>query len=50
METLFTKIIQGEIPCYKIAENEDFFAFLDKVYQPCPWLFQANIQPGRGVE
>ncbi len=29
METLFTKIIQGEIPCYKIAENEDFFAFLD---------------------
>jgi len=29
METLFTKIIQGEIPCYKIAENEDFFTFLD---------------------
>ena len=29
METLFTKIIQGKIPCYKIAENEDFFAFLD---------------------
>ena len=29
METVFTKIIQGEIPCYKIAENEDFFAFLD---------------------
>jgi len=29
MASLFTKIIQGEIPCYKIAENENFFAFLD---------------------
>jgi histidine triad (HIT) family protein len=29
MATIFTKIIRGEIPCYKIAENEDFFAFLD---------------------
>ena len=29
METIFTKIIKGEIPCYKIAENEKFFAFLD---------------------
>jgi histidine triad (HIT) family protein len=29
METIFTKIIQGEIPCYKIAENENFLAFLD---------------------
>lgn len=27
--TLFTKIINGEIPCYKIAENEQFIAFLD---------------------
>lgn len=27
--TLFSKIIAGEIPCYKIAENEKFFAFLD---------------------
>jgi histidine triad (HIT) family protein len=27
--TLFSKIITGEIPCYKIAENEKFFAFLD---------------------
>jgi histidine triad (HIT) family protein len=27
--TLFSKIIQGEIPSYKIAENELFFAFLD---------------------
>ena len=29
MPTLFTKIINGEIPCYKIAENDHFFAFLD---------------------
>jgi histidine triad (HIT) family protein len=27
--TIFSKIIRGEIPCYKIAENEQFFAFLD---------------------
>jgi histidine triad (HIT) family protein len=27
--TIFSKIIQGEIPCYKIAEDENFFAFLD---------------------
>jgi histidine triad (HIT) family protein len=27
--TLFTKIIQGSIPSYKIAESEKFFAFLD---------------------
>jgi histidine triad (HIT) family protein len=29
MSTLFTKIIQGEIPCYKIAEDDLFIAFLD---------------------
>lgn len=27
--TIFSKIINGDIPCYKIAENEDCFAFLD---------------------
>jgi histidine triad (HIT) family protein len=27
--TIFSRIIAGEIPCYKIAENESFFAFLD---------------------
>ena len=27
--TLFTKIVNGEIPCYKIAEDENFLAFLD---------------------
>ena len=29
MATIFTKIIKGEIPCYKIAENDRYFAFLD---------------------
>ena len=29
MASVFTKIIRGEIPCYKIAETNDFFAFLD---------------------
>jgi histidine triad (HIT) family protein len=29
MSSIFTKIINGEIPCYKIAENDLFFAFLD---------------------
>ncbi len=29
MSTIFTKIIHGEIPCYKIAEDDKFFAFLD---------------------
>lgn len=27
--TIFTKIIHGDIPCYKIAEDEKYFAFLD---------------------
>lgn len=27
--TIFSKIIKGQIPCYKIAEDEKFFAFLD---------------------
>ncbi len=29
MATIFTKIANGEIPSYKVAENEDFYAFLD---------------------
>lgn len=29
MSSIFTKIIKGEIPCYKIAEDENFLAFLD---------------------
>lgn len=33
--TIFSRIINGEIPCYKIAENDDFFAFLD--INPVNW-------------
>ncbi|MBR1435273.1 MAG: HIT family protein [Bacteroidales bacterium] len=29
MATIFTKIAKGEIPSYKVAENENFYAFLD---------------------
>ena len=29
MASIFTKIINGEIPCYKVAENDQFIAFLD---------------------
>ena len=29
MASIFTRIIKGEIPCYKVAENESYFAFLD---------------------
>ena len=29
MASIFTKIINGEIPCYKIEENQNYFAFLD---------------------
>jgi histidine triad (HIT) family protein len=29
MATIFTKIISGELPCYKVAETEKFLAFLD---------------------
>lgn len=33
--TIFSKIIAGDIPCYKIAEDEHFFAFLD--INPVNW-------------
>ena len=29
MATIFTRIVNGEIPCYKIAEDDKYFAFLD---------------------
>ena len=29
MASIFTKIINGEIPCYKVAEDDNYFAFLD---------------------
>jgi histidine triad (HIT) family protein len=54
MASIFTKIIQGEIPCYKIAEDENFIAFLDITpivkghvlvvpKQECDKIFDANI-------
>ena len=33
--TIFSRIIAGEIPCYKIAENDSFFAFMD--INPVNW-------------
>ena len=33
--TIFSRIINGEIPCYKIAEDENYFAFLD--INPLNW-------------
>ena len=29
MATIFSRIVAGEIPCYKVAEDENYFAFLD---------------------
>ena len=29
MASIFSRIVAGEIPCYKVAENDRFFAFLD---------------------
>ena len=29
MPSIFTKIVNGEISCYKVAENDEFLAFLD---------------------
>ena len=29
MSSIFSKIVRGEIPCYRIAENDEFLAFLD---------------------
>ncbi|MBX2892884.1 MAG: HIT family protein [Saprospiraceae bacterium] len=29
MPSIFSRIVQGEIPCYKVAETEDYLAFLD---------------------
>ncbi len=33
--TIFSRIIAGDIPCYKIAEDDEFFAFLD--INPVNW-------------
>jgi histidine triad (HIT) family protein len=31
MSSIFSKIVKGEIPCYKVAENDQFLAFLDSM-------------------
>ena len=31
MSSIFTKIVNGEIPCYKVAEDDNFLAFLDVI-------------------
>ena len=45
--TIFSKIIAGEIPCYKIAENEKFFSFLD--INPVNWG-HTLVVPKREVD
>lgn len=55
MASIFTKIIQGEIPCYKIADDENFIAFLDITpiarghvlvvpKQECDKIFDVNLE------
>ena len=45
--TIFSRIINDEIPCYKVAENEDFFAFLD--INPVNWG-HTLVVPKREVD
>ena len=45
--TIFSRIINGEIPCYKVAQNEDFFAFLD--INPVNWG-HTLVVPKREVD
>lgn len=45
--TIFSRIIAGEIPCYKIAENDEFFAFLD--INPVNWG-HTLVVPKREVD
>ena len=47
MSSIFTKIVNGEIPCYKIAETEDFLAFLDVF--PCA-LGHTLVIPKKEVD
>ena len=43
-DTIFTKIIKGEIPCYKIAENDDFIAFLASELEKNVGLTKENAR------
>jgi len=39
MASIFTKIVNGEIPAYKVAEDENYLAFLDIFPAAKGWIF-----------
>ena len=43
MASIFSRIVAGEIPCHKVAENEEFFAFLD--INPVACLLYTSPSP-----
>ena len=49
--TIFSKIAQGEIPSYKCAENEEFYAFLDinthSAYLVAKWTISSTWKTTR---
>lgn len=49
MPTIFEQIVLGQIPCYKIAENTDFFAFLDIHPRSCGHTLVIPKKPYRWV-
>jgi hypothetical protein len=44
MSSIFTRIINGEIPSYKIAENDKFYAFLDVFPLPGPHCGSTGVE------
>jgi len=46
MASIFTRIINGEIPSYKVAEDENYYAFLDihPLAEGHTWLFPKRRQ------
>jgi len=51
MSSIFTRIINGEIPCHKIWEDENFFAFLDiNPIQPGMTLLVPKTEISDGFE
>ena len=47
MSSIFTKIVNGEIPCYKIAEDENYLAFLDVMPLAKIHTFSNSKERGR---
>ena len=45
MPTIFSKIIDGQIPCYKVAENDEFLAFLDINPNSIEILNNCKLEP-----